>query len=332
MLKHITIKVDADTALKLMSSESAGGFYDRAFAMYPLRLYRVKPGAFARQPAGNYLHPNFALSPQGQCSPVVLPYPFPHHSAHMPGSIVPYHHQHALTFGSQSLAQPLQIGNCNGAHCSPIYEAQHHFAGVLPQQSIATQRLGVRVIFADFTFNQAQRLFGSGPTMHGGVCQAAPPYFILEPHHPTCPKRRFLCGSLNQPLASLFFRAYSGSGEVIQFLALRQPTPKRLRACRTVSSLTSRCVKPVCAHTSAASSNVHREVCLPKSRGLRCNMARNASLFSSVNTLCVWSGLGPGRGRRKHSVFCSWKAWIALRTVCTAQPRLRAIWEGRSPA
>lgn len=142
MIKYLTIEVGAYAALKLTSSESAGGFDNSPFAVYPPRFYRIEPGAFARQPTGNYLYPSLPRSPQGQSLSVVFAQPITNHSAHMPGSIVPYHYQHSLAFKSQSLAQPFQVGDSNATYCPPLYETQHHLAGVLPQQAVATQRRG----------------------------------------------------------------------------------------------------------------------------------------------------------------------------------------------
>ena len=72
-------------------------------------------------------------------------------------------------------------------------------------------------------------------------------------------------------------------------MARVQATPKRRRAIRMASSLTSRGVRPGAKLTSAASWRVHRLVGLPKVRGLWCNNARRASqVHASKSVAVVW--------------------------------------------
>jgi len=88
-------------------------------------------------------------------------------------------------------------------------------------------------------------------------------------------------------------------------------------------------VMPSAKLTSAANSSVHTLVSLPKSLGLRCNMAFNFSRPSSLNI---------GRvvfGRRepisKAATPRLLKATMALRTVCSSQPRNPSIRGAISP-
>jgi hypothetical protein len=60
-----------------------------------------------------------------------------------------------------------------------------------------------------------------------------------------------------------------------------QATPKRRRATRMASSLTSRGVRPGAKLTSAASASGQRLVGWPNVRGLWCNSARKASQASA---------------------------------------------------
>jgi hypothetical protein len=124
-----------------------------------------------------------------------------------------------------------------------------------------------------------------------------------------------------------FFLTYAGSGLVIQCLARCQPTPNRLRASRMVSILIWLTVNPCSQHTSAANSRVQQPVTLPKVRGLWCNRARNVSHLAWSNCACTVFGREDSCLRHSKPL-CS-KAWIALRTVWVAQPRLRAISLGR---
>jgi hypothetical protein len=114
---------------------------------------------------------------------------------------------------------------------------------------------------------------------------------------------------------------------VIQCLARGPPTPSRLRASRMVSMLTWLIVNPCSKQTSAANSRVQRLVFLPNVRGLWCNRDRKASHLTWSNCACTVFGREDSCLRHSKPL-CS-KAWIALRTVWVAQPKLRAISLGR---
>ena len=127
----------------------------------------------------------------------------------------------------------------------------------------------------------------------------------------------------DEAVASPFFRAYAGSGRVIQRLARSQCTPRRTSVARTVSPLTSRSVSPWRWASQATRSSVHRLVEWPKSRGLRCKSARKCSaLGASKAAWVVWGRDEPGVSAANPSRL---KAWMALRTVCSLPCRLRAI-------
>src|SRR5260370_1236697 len=113
-------------------------------------------------------------------------------------------------------------------------------------------------------FLQAQRCIGLGPGAKAGLSHPAPPHLVFEAPGPS----RMRLGQPNQPVAGVFFRAYSGSGLVIHCLARRQPMPSRSRVARTVSALTNSAVSPCADETSAAKASVHRLVGWPKLRGL----------------------------------------------------------------
>src|SRR5712692_8143935 len=106
-----------------------------------------------------------------------------------------------------------------------------------------------------------------------GLGQPAPPDVVATAQRP----RGLGHGPLDQPVAAFFFRVEAGSGLVIHCLARFQATPKRRRATRMASSLTSRGVRPGAKLTSAASASVHRLVGWPNVRGLWCNNARRDS-------------------------------------------------------
>lgn len=131
------------------------------------------------------------------------------------------------------------------------------------------------------------------------------------------------------PGAPPFFRAYAGSGLVLQVFARSQRTPSRTSVARIGSPVTRAAVKPRRWASSAARSSVHRLVGCPKARGLRCSRARSASAVAGVKAAwAVWTA----QDRLVSAATPSWsKAWIALRTVCWSQLRLRAIRGTGSP-
>jgi len=133
-------------------------------------------------------------------------------------------------------------------------------------------------------------------------------------------------GQADPPVARLFLRAYSGSGLLIQSRARRQLTPRRRKASRMVSSLTSAWVRPRAKQASAARFKVHSERAWPNSRGERWSKARSRSRLASSNS---------GRRVLGADDFCARqarpseaKARMTLRTVWSVQPNCRAIWRG----
>src|SRR5262249_40011215 len=113
--------------------------------------------------------------------------------------------------------------------------------------------------------------------------QPTPPDFVAEPQGP----RRLGHSPLDELVAPFFFRAYAGSGLVIQCLARFQFTRKRRRARRMVSSLTRRGVRPWAKLTSAAKASVQRLVGLPKVRGLWCKSGRRDSQGPTSKSIAV---------------------------------------------
>ena len=102
-----------------------------------------------------------------------------------------------------------------------------------PQQPVAGQRLGVGVVVGDRLLHQPQRL-RRRPGVQGGLGQPAPPDLVAKPSA----QSGSLLGQADQAVARAFFRAYAGSGLVIQRLARCQRTPSRASVARIVSPLT----------------------------------------------------------------------------------------------
>src|SRR6185295_20143022 len=154
------------------------------------------------------------------------------------------------------------------------------------QQAITGQCLGIGIVCQWGELLQLVCGLGVRPTMLVGLGQPTPPDFVLKAE---CPSRLGL-GSLDQLVAPFFFRAYAGSGLVIQCLARFQVTPNRRKARRMVSSLTRRGLRPWAKLTSTASASVHRLVGLPNVRGLWCNSARSASQVPTSKMVEIVSG------------------------------------------
>src|SRR5579884_743876 len=134
--------------------------------MHPMRLNTIQPGTLRWQPARNETHSCLAFALGCQHALIVLLEPLADFLTHMPGSIVPDEYQHALTLTLQLLAEPLQKGCRHMADWSTVDKAQPDGLAVRFQQAIATQGLGIAILFADPQFLQAQRLSRFTPAMH----------------------------------------------------------------------------------------------------------------------------------------------------------------------
>jgi hypothetical protein len=108
------------------------------------------------------------------------------------------------------------------------------------EQAVAGQGFGVRISLGDRLFDQPQGLVRLSPGVQGWLRQARPLGLILKAEHPL----RVGTRQADQTVATAFFRAYAGSGLVIQRLARFQPTPSRFRVARIVSPLTRSGVSP----------------------------------------------------------------------------------------
>ena len=73
--------------------------------------------------------------------------------------------------------------------------------------------------------------------------------------------------------------------------------------------------------TSAANSNVHRLVGLPKTRRLLCSMARSHSNWSPWKA--AWMVRGREDSSRRHSSPIEWKSDVAFRTVWGATSQVK---------
>jgi hypothetical protein len=112
--------------------------------------------------------------------------------------------------------------------------------GGAPQQPIASQGLGGGIICGRGGFPQAPRLRLRRPGLQGRRRQATPPDRSTNAQHP---RGRAGC-QVDQVIPLVCFRAYAGSGLVIQGWARFQRVLRAARAWRIVSPLTCRGVIP----------------------------------------------------------------------------------------
>jgi len=321
------IKGSANSVSQGLSRKGSVGLDNSALTMCPLRFNWVEPGAFDWQEANQ--NANTFSCPFD--STVMCSYPGTHSSACVPTGVVPNHCQNRLVQILDFLAAPLQKLNGDAAHGSSINETQKHF--LEPQiiachpsqkEAIARQSFWVRVIFLPGLLYQSHRRSFFAPGRQVRLGKAAPPGFVLKAPNPTM----LLCQRYYS-VTRLFLRSYSGSGLVIQCLARFQETFKRFKACRTQSSLTWREVMPSAKLTSAANSSVQTLVSLPKSLGLRCNIAFNFSRLPSLNIGRVVFGRREPISRAATPR--SLNPTMTLRSVWSSQPRNSAIRGAFSP-
>src|SRR3954451_25030611 len=285
--------------------------------MQPARLDRIEPGAFHRQPTHQDPDPAGALH-----RAVMRPNPRLHGPADVPGGIVPHQHPHALALRSEPAGTPGQKVRGDAADRAAFDKAQQHSILVGPQQPVAGQSFGLRIVLRPCFGFEPQRL---APGVHRRLRQAAPPDLVGIAHHPL----RVAARQADQAVTPVFLSAYCGSGLVIQVLARRQPTPSRLSASRMVSRLTRSAVIPCSAQTSAARASVQVERALPNWRGLWCKSAFSRSLRSVSKTLAAVCGRRDCMATTANPRVSN--ARTTLRTACGLHPTAFAMMVVVSP-
>ena len=324
----LTAKLVTDALGQFASCQQLISLHHFALGMDPVGFYRVEPGAFGGQGAGqNPYPPSFSFD-----LTVVLLNSALYFLAKVPGGVVPHQERGLLAQHLQLATDPRQESGGHPTDGATLHKAQPHFllgwgGRGLPahHKPIAGQGFGARVILGQGLLHQPPRHSSIGPGVQAGAGQPAKPTLVLEPQDPV----RMGGRQPNQPVPSPFFRAYAGSGLVIHALARCQRTPKRARVARIVSPLTCSGVNPCWKLTWAANSRVHRLVGLSKVRGLWCSKVRNWSAFSPGKAVrVVWGREEPWLRATRPAW---WKAQIALRTVWESQPKWWAIWGASSP-
>src|SRR6266849_8522745 len=323
-----TPKMGTHTLSQLLRRKQSIGFHHGALAMHPLGLNGVEPGTFGGQKARqdtDALALSFHLG-------IVGADPCAHELAHMPGGVVPNEQPGCFSLGLHLLTSPLQElcrHIADGASCD---KAQRHLIAdrllcwpALPQNAIASQRFGIGVSLLPGLLHQTHRLVCVLPGVHARQSKATPPHLVEIANGPG----RLLAGPGDQPVASVFFSRYCGSGLVIQCLARSQLVFSRLSARRTLSSETSWEMIPCSKLTRAANSRVQVLRSWPKSCGLRCSRSLSRSAPSSVKAVrSRWGREDPSWRTASPEALNS---WITLRTVWSSQPSWWAIAGARSP-
>src|SRR4030066_2011223 len=322
------IEGSTNAVSQLLDRQGAIRFSNPAFAVHPLRLNRVEPGAFDRQEADQ----NADALPAAFSVAVMLADPGPDGLADVPGSVVPNQGQPPLAHRLQALTAPCQKLSGDRTHRTTVHKARQHLLGhrlrlrrPAHQQAIAGQGFPFGVFRALDLLDQAQRFVRFTPGREPGLLKAAPPGLILKAQNPVGTAHH----CLHQPVAALFFRSYAGSGLVIHCLARCHFTLNLLRAVRTASRLTRSGVRPCSKLTSAANSRVHTPLGLPKGGGLWWSSSRKRSACSDGKATTIrW-----GRLERRWSAASprELKALITSRTASSSQPRFWAIPVARWP-
>src|SRR5215210_851247 len=277
MLVVRTVEDRADPMCQLVSRQQPVGLYDLALAMDPLGLHRVEPRALLGQKAAYDPHSLAAVFDLT----VVRGNPPSDLFGDVPGSVVPDQHPNLLACHLKLLAAPRKEAGGYGAHGAAIHEAYPHLLELRHIEPVAGDGLRIGIILGDRLFDEAQRLARFAPAIEGRPGQPAEPGLVQETYHPL----GATFGQADQSVAPPFFLAYSGSGEVIHFLARSQRTPIRASVARTVSPVMRSSVKPSSKLTSAARSSVHRLVSFRYSLGLWCKSSRKASARSGSKAL-----------------------------------------------
>lgn len=243
-----------DAVSQLVGGQETVGLNHLALAVNPFGFDGIEPGALGRQLAAEEPH---ALASRFDLL-IMGADPGAHGATDVPGGVVPDQQQRRRAVCRQPVTAPGEELRGDGAERTVLDTAQQGslapLASVVPgaqQQPIAGQGLGIRVVARDRLLDQAQGLVVR-PGVAGGLGYPTPPTLIRKAQGPGRMRPR----QTDQAVALTFFRAYSGSGLVIQRLARSQCSPAWARTARIVSPVTRRGVIPWRAASSAAIANV----------------------------------------------------------------------------
>lgn len=149
------LKIGTDTLSQLLCREQRIRFNHGAFAVDPLGLNRVEPGAFCRQKERQDAYACVFLFDLR----VVCTNPGAHLLAVMPGSIIPDQEPGGFPLLLQLGTTPVQKLGCDGTHRTPRDKTQPHLishwiidCALLPQHAITGQCFGIRIALFPGTF------------------------------------------------------------------------------------------------------------------------------------------------------------------------------------
>src|SRR5262245_14372026 len=228
MRLRLTTIIGIDPCFQFVGTQQAVRFRDGSLPMDPFGFNGVEPRAFAGQVADDEAYARGTLLDLL----MVLADPVPHRLTPVPGSVVPDQQQGREALGREAGRAPGQKRDGDGTDGAPRDKAEPYLVRLLGprpyQQAITGQRLGIGIVRRRSQRLQLWRGLGVSPAMLVGLGEPTPPDFITKPQCP-CGMSH---GPLDQAVAPFFFRAYAGSGLVIQCLARFQDTRKRRRASR----------------------------------------------------------------------------------------------------
>ena len=166
-----TAKVGTDPFCQLASSQQPVVLDHIALGMHPLGFNGIQPGTLGGQQERQNAH----AFPGLLDLLVVLAYPGTHGLTRMPGGVIPDQEPVGLALCEQALAAPVQELGGDGTDRSPGHEAQPRLrtvrlvgSPVLPEHTVARQRLGIRVVLAPGLLHQPYGLVKALPGVNLG--------------------------------------------------------------------------------------------------------------------------------------------------------------------
>jgi hypothetical protein len=262
-----TLVIRADPLGQLPGRERSSRLDHGTFAMNPFGFNGIEPGTLCGKAQRQNTDPFARLFDLL----IVLSDPGSYDLADMPGRVIPNQQPGAFALCRKFFRAPVKKLGGDVADGAPCHKTKPHFMALgivwqtlLPQDTIAGQRFGIRIALFPGLLLQMHWMLGALPGRETRESKARPPDLIEEADRPV----RLLAGPGNQVVASVFFRRYGASGLVIQCLARFQLVFSCLRARRTLSSEIEAAMMPCSRQTWATSSSVQMPRFLPDSRGL----------------------------------------------------------------
>jgi hypothetical protein len=179
-----TSVVGIDSGFQLGWAQGVVGLRDRAFAMHPLGLNRVEPGAFHGQRAGDNPHASSVRFDM----PIVGAHPRTDGLALVPRGVIPDKQQGGEALLCQAGTTPSQKVCRHGTDGTPFNTPDLPLLGVLRatahQQSITRQGVGRGVGLRTRQFLESRDGSGRDPAMLVRLGQTAPPDLIGKAERP----------------------------------------------------------------------------------------------------------------------------------------------------